>query len=187
VVPLTSLWAPILLSAVVVFLASFVVHMVLPFHRRDWGKVPSEDAVMDALRPFAIAPGDYMLPCARDREAMKSPEFKEKFKRGPVALITVLTGEFTMGKRLAQWFVYLLVVGALAGLVAGTTLPPGAPHEHVFHLVALVAFASYGLALWQNSIWYSRSWLTTLKSNVDALIYALLTAAIFGWLWPTVA
>ena len=70
---------------------------------------------------------------------------------------------------------------------SATTLPLGAPHEHVFHLVALVAFASYGLALWQNSIWYSRSWLTTLKSNVDALIYALLTAAIFAWLWPNVA
>jgi len=32
-VPLTSLWAPILLSAVIVFVASSIMHMVLPFHR----------------------------------------------------------------------------------------------------------------------------------------------------------
>ena len=33
-------------------------------------------------------------------------------------------------------------------------------------------------------IWYRRSLLTTIKSSVDGLIYALLTAGTFGWLWP---
>ena len=99
-------------------------------------------------------------------------------------MMTVMSGQFAMGKKFAQWFVYLLVVGALAGSVAGHTLAPGAPFEHVFHIVGLVAFAGHGLALWPISIWYERSWTTTLKSNIDALIYALLTAGIFGWLWP---
>jgi len=183
-VSLASLWIPILLSAVAVFLVSFLIHMVLPYHRSDYGKVPFEDSVMDALRKFGIAPGDYMIPCAGGLEAMKSPEFKEKLKRGPVALMTVMTGGFSMGRRLAQWFVYLIVVGVFAALVACGTLAPGADRHTVFHTIALVAFAGYGLALWQNSIWYSRSWKTTLKSNFDALVYALLTGAIFVWLWP---
>jgi len=183
-VSLASLWIPILLSAVAVFLVSFLIHMVLPYHRSDYGKVPFEDSVMDALRKFGIAPGDYMIPCAGGPEAMKSPEFKEKLKRGPVALMTVMTGGFSMGRRLAQWFVYLIVVGVFAALVACGTLAPGADRHTVFHTIALVAFAGYGLALWQNSIWYSRSWKTTLKSNFDALVYALLTGAIFVWLWP---
>jgi hypothetical protein len=34
------------------------------------------------------------------------------------------------------------------------------------------------------SIWYHRSWGTTLRYTVDGLVYALLTAGIFGWLWP---
>ena len=183
-VALASLWAPILVSSVIVFVASSVVHLVLPYHRSDYGKVPSEDAVMDALRRFNIASGDYMIPCAGSSNAMKSPEFKEKVKRGPVALLTVMPGGFGMGKRLAQWFVYLIVVGIFAGYVAGRALGPQAPYLSVFRFVGAVAFAGYGLALWQNSIWYSRSWATTCKSNVDALIYALLTAGTFGWLWP---
>jgi len=183
-VSLTTLWAPILLSAVAVFLASSLIHMVLPYHRNDYRKVPSEDAVMDALRKFGIGPGDYMMPRPETRDAMKSPEFRAKLDRGPVAMMTVMAGGFTMGKRLAQWFVYLIVVGIFAALVAGTTLGRGADHHAVFHTVALVAFAGYGLALWQNSIWYSRSWSTTIKSTVDAAVYALATALIFAWLWP---
>jgi hypothetical protein len=34
------------------------------------------------------------------------------------------------------------------------------------------------------SIWYSRAWINTIKSTIDGLIYALLTAGTFGWLWP---
>ena len=183
-VPLMSLWAPILLSAVAVFIASSVIHMLLPYHRSDYGKVPSEDAVMEALRKFNIPPGDYHMPRPASPKDMKSPEFQEKFKKGPVAMLTVMSGDMGMGKRLAQWFVYLLVVGAFAGLVAGHTVAPGASFKRVSHVVGVVAFGGYGLALWQNSIWYSRSWSTTLKSNIDALIYAVLTGAIFGWLWP---
>ncbi len=180
----TSLWLPILISAVACFIASSLIHMVLPYHRSDYKKVPSEDAVMDALRKFSIPPGDYHMPRPDNAQAMKSPEFQEKFKKGPVVMMTVMAGEFSMGKKFAQWFVYLLVVSAFAGCVAGNALAPGAPFEHVFHFVGLVAFASYGLALWPISIWYERSWGTTLKSNIDALIYAVATAAIFAWLWP---
>jgi len=38
--------------------------------------------------------------------------------------------------------------------------------------------------LWQMSIWYRRSWSTTLKATLDGVIYGLLTGGAFGWLWP---
>ncbi|HET7109995.1 MAG TPA: hypothetical protein VFI41_03915, partial [Gemmatimonadales bacterium] len=61
--PLGSLWLPILLSAVAVFIVSAVIHMALQFwHRNDFRTVPNEDAVMAALRPFDIPPGDYIVP-----------------------------------------------------------------------------------------------------------------------------
>ena len=47
-----------------------------------------------------------------------------------------------------------------------------------------LSFAGYSLALLQNSIWLGRSWSTTLKSVFDGLVYALITAGTFGWLWP---
>jgi len=146
--------------------------------------VPSEDEVMEVLRKFQILPGDYVIPRAGGREAMKSPEYLEKVKRGPVAILTVMTGGFAMGRRLGQWFLYLIVIGIFSGYIAGRTLGPGAPYMTVFRFVGTVAFMGYGLALWQNSIWYGRPWGTTFKSNVDSLVYALLTAGTFGWLWP---
>jgi hypothetical protein len=50
--------------------------------------------------------------------------------------------------------------------------------------VGATAFIGHAAALWQMSIWYHRAWTTTIKSTVDGLIYALLTAGVFGWLWP---
>jgi hypothetical protein len=184
-VTLTSLWLPILLSAVIVFFASFVIHMVLPFHRKDYGKVPSEDDVMAALRQFSIAPGDYFIPCASGPAEMKTPEYKKKVELGPLLIMTVLGKDaYNMGRRLLQWFLFTVVVGMFAACVAGRTLAPGTPYIQVFRIAGTVAFAGYALGLWQNSIWYSKKWSTTLKSTFDGLVYALLTAGVFGWLWP---
>jgi hypothetical protein len=183
--PLVSLWLPILLSAVGVFLASSVLHMFTGWHKSDYRKVPNEDRVMDTLRPLAIPPGDYMMPRPGSTEEMRSPAFVEKFKKGPVMMFTIMPGgSMAMGKNLAQWFLFSVVVGIFAAYVAGGALPPGASYRAVFHFAGLTAFVAYTLALWPMSIWYHRSWITTIKATVDGLIYALLTAGVFAWLWP---
>ena len=184
-VPLTELWLPILLSAVVVFLASNVMHMVLPHHRNDYGQLPKEDQVMEALRKFAIPPGDYMMPRAAGMAEMKSPAFKEKWKRGPVASMTFMPPDHNfMGVTLVQWFVYCLVVSIFAAYIASRAVGRGAPYLEVSRFASTTAFAGYGLALWQNSIWYRRKWSTTLKANLDSLLYGFLTGGMLGWLWP---
>lgn len=185
-VPLMSLLIPILLSAVIVFVASSIIHMVLPYHRGDFDKVPSEDEVRDALRSFDIPPGDYVIPCAGNSKEMGSPEFIEKSTRGPVAFLTVLpSGPPSMGGSLAQWFVYCVVVGVFAAYIAGHAVQAGEDYLSVFRYVGATAFLGYSLALVQVSIWYKRNWSTTLKSMFDGLVYALLTAGTFGWLWPS--
>ena len=184
-VALTSLWAPILIAAVLVFVVSSIIHMVLPYHRSDYGTLPAEDDVMEALRRFKIPPGDYLMPYAGTPDRMRSQEFQEKMKRGPVAMMTMMeSGPPSMGKPLAMWFIYSLVVGLFAGYIASRTLPSGAEYIQVFRITGTVAFAGYALALWQHTIWYKRSAATTAKSTFDGLIYALLTAGVFGWLWP---
>jgi hypothetical protein len=92
--------------------------------------------------------------------------------------------QIAMGSSLIQWFLYSVVVGALAAYVTGRAVGPGAAYLDVFRFVAISAFLGYSLALAQASIWYKRSWTVTLKSMIDGLIYALLTAGVFGWLWP---
>ena len=182
-VPVTSLWAPVVLAAALVFVVSSILHMVLPYHRTDWARLPSEDEVMDALRRYKIPPGDYMLPCAGTPDAMRTTEFQDKMKRGPVAVMTMMeSGPPSMGKSLAMWFVYALVVGVFAGYVTGRALPRDADYMQVFRFAGTVAFTGYALALWQNTIWYKRSVSATLKSTFDGLVYALLTAGCFGWL-----
>src|SRR5512137_1274254 len=89
---LSALWLPILLSSIIVFVVSSIVHMVLPWHKGDYPRIPNEDKVMDALRPLAIPPGDYMVPRAGSMKDMKSPEFMDKLKKGPVMVVTMLPG-----------------------------------------------------------------------------------------------
>jgi|SRR5689334_20465537 len=181
---LSSLWLPILLSAVAVFVASSVLHMLTPWHKTDFQKLPNEERTREGLRALAIPPGDYMTPCPSSPEEMKSPEFAEKMKQGPRMVMTVMpTGPVSMGRPLGMWFAYCAVISLFAAYVAATALPRGAPYMQVFHLVSVAAFMGYSLALWPMSIWYQRSWATTIKSTIDGLIYGLLTAGVFGWLW----
>jgi len=184
-VGITSLLLPILVSAVFVFLVSSVIHMVLKYHRTDFGKIPSEDGVLEALRKFNIPEGDYVFPHAGSPEAMKNPDYGEKCKKGPIGFLTVMKpGAPTMGTSLLQWFLYCVLASLFAAYVAGQALDPGAPYLSVFCIAGTTAFTGYGLALLQNSIWYKRKWSTTLKSVFDAMIYALVTAGTIGWLWP---
>ena len=116
---------------------------------------------------------------------MRSPQFMEKFKRGPVMMFTVMPGgSMAMGRNMVQWFVYCVVISFFAAYVAGRALGVGAEYLRVFRFVGVTAFLAYAAALWPMSIWYRRSWLTTFKGTVDGLVYALLTAGTFGWLWP---
>lgn len=184
-VPLTSLVIPILVSAVIVFVASSIMHMVLPYHKGDMRKLPKEDEVLEALRRFNLPPGDYGAPHPGSAAGMKQPEFIEKRKKGPIVLMTVAPGRPpSMAANLVQWFLYSILVSLFAAYIAGRALAPGADYLTVFRFVGTTAFMGYSLGLLQHSIWYMRNWGTTLKSVFDGLVYALLTAGVFGWLWP---
>ncbi len=184
-VTIVSLWLPILLSAVAVFIISSLIHMFLGYHNTDFKKLPSEDQVMDNLSKFNIPPGDYMMPHSSSGKEKNTQEFKDKLNKGPVAFATIFpTGQITMGTSLALWFIYCVIVGIFAAYISGHALGPRAGFLGVFKFAGVTAFAGYSLALLQNSIWYKRNWTATFKSMFDGLIYALFTAGIFGWLWP---
>jgi hypothetical protein len=184
-VPLTSLVLPIVIAAVLVFVASSIIHMFTTIHRNDVKRVPSEDEVMAALRPYNIPPGDYVLPHVGSSANMKNPDVVAKLNKGPVVFMTVMpTGVPGMGSSLVQWFLYCILISVFAGYLAGRALAPGAEYLEVFRFAGTAAFAGYALALMQNSIWWKRDWVVTLKNMVDGLVYGLLTAGAFGWLWP---
>jgi hypothetical protein len=182
---LAALWLPILLSAVFVFIVSSIIHMTPLWHKSDYPALPNQDQVTIALRSLAIPPGDHFLPRAKDMKEMRTPEFKEKFKAGPVIFMTVLANpSMSMARPLTLWFIYTLVMNFLAAYVASRTLAPGADRAMVFYVVGTTAFIGYAAALWQMSIWYGRALSMTIKATIDGLIYAAVTAGTFVWLWP---
>jgi hypothetical protein len=183
---LSELWQPIVLSAVMVFFVSSVMHMVLPFHKKDFKSLPNEDRAVEALRALNIPPGEYFLPtCAHSMKEVNSPEMKAKFERGPVGWMTILpNGVPVIGKNLMQWFLYTLVISVFAAYLTDVALPPNADYLAVFRFAGTVAVLAYATSNVTNSIWKASSWSTTLKFVFDGVLYGLVTAGVFGWLWP---
>jgi hypothetical protein len=183
---LRALWLPIVLSSVFVFLASTLIHMAMQWwHKSDYGNLRDEDKVMDALRPFGLPPGDYTVPNCSSSAEMRTSEFRDKLQKGPVIMLTVMpNGMINMGKSLTLWFLYLVAVGFFAAYISCHALSAGATHRSICRFAGVTSFLGYSAAIWQMSIWYRRSWLTTIKVTIDGLIYAAITAGTFAWLWP---
>jgi hypothetical protein len=182
-VSLMSLWLPILLSAVVVFIASSVVWMVVQYHNSDWKKLPDEEGARAALR--GAAPGQYSVPHAASSADRNNPEWQQKYKDGPAAMLYVVPhGSLAMGKQLTQWFVYCLVVSFLVAYLTSVALPAGTEYLHVFRISGTVAVLTYAGAAPMRAIWFGSTWSSAIKDTLDGLIYGLLTAGVFGWLWP---
>jgi hypothetical protein len=183
-VPLTALWLPIIVSAVFVFVASSIMHMVLPYHRNDYGQLPDEDKILATLRAAAVKRGLYVFPYCTHKD-MKSPALIEKQKQGPVGFVTILpSGPPAMSKFLIQWFVFCLVIGFFVAYLTGHTVAPGTQYLAVFRVAGTAAFLAYGLGNLSNGIWKGQPWSSTIKEVIDGLVFGLLTAGTFGWLWP---
>lgn len=183
-VPLSALCVPIVLSAVIVFIASSIMHVVLPYHRGDYKKVPDEDKALSALRAAGLTRGLYVFPFCEPKE-MKSPAMVEKYKQGPVGMMTVFpTGQPFLPKFLGLWFGYCLIIAFFVAYLAAQTIAPGTDYLQVFRVVGTAAFLAFGLGLLSNGIWKSMPWGFVIKEVVDGLVYALLMAGTFGWRWP---
>jgi hypothetical protein len=182
---LAALWQPIVLSAVLVFILSAIIHMVLKYHNSDYHRLPSEDAVRAAIRSGNPGPGQYIFPHAADMKECETPEMQQKFAEGPVGVLYLKRpGPPTMGPALAQWFLFILWVSLLVAFVASRAIAPGTEYLPVFCTVAAVAFLAYAAGVLPASIWMGKPWAVTAKEMFDGLLYALVTAGAFGWLWP---
>lgn len=181
----TSFWLPTLLSGVLVFLAGAFLQMATKWHHSDYGLLPDEESFRAVVGPLAIPPGDYTVPRPSFREDMRSPEFVKKVDEGLHVMMTVLpSGMPGMGSMIVYQVLYTLFVSWFAGHFSLRVLGAAAGNHDIIHTVWGISFAAYGLALWPLAIWYRRSLKTTIKANVDAAIYAAITALVFVWLWP---
>jgi hypothetical protein len=184
-VPLSALWLPILLSAVLVFVVSAIIHMVLKYHNSDYKPLANEEVVRAAIRAGNPAPGQYVFPYCQDMKEMESPAMKQKFIDGPNGMLTLRRpGPFTMTPNLVQWFLFTLVVSAMIAYIAAHVIPAGGPYRRVFRVVGAIGFLTYGFGQFTAAIWMGKPWRVAIKEAIDGLIYGMVTAGIFGWLWP---
>jgi hypothetical protein len=184
-VPIPDLWLPILVATVLVFAASSLVWMVLPHHKSDTRRLPDEAAATDVLGKQGLAPGLYRFPWASTMAETKDPAFVEKLNKGPVGLLTILpSGPFNMARSLGLWVGYLTVVGIFVAYLTGRVLPPGTHYLQVFRVAGTAAFLAYSGAQLPAAIWWGKPLKAAVKEIVDGLLYGLLTAGAFGWLWP---
>jgi hypothetical protein len=180
----SSLVLPVLLSAVLVFIVSSILHAVLTYHNKDFQKLANEDEVRAAIRK-GNSRGMYMIPSCESHAEKRSPETVKKFEEGPVGLLVLRTpGAIKMGPFLGQWFVYTIVVSFLLAYVARSTLHPGATYLQVFRVVSVSGWLAYAWQSPSDSIWKGQTWSATFKALFDGLVYAAFTAGVFGWLWP---
>jgi hypothetical protein len=184
-VSLGALWLPILLSAVFVFIVSSIIHMVLKYHNSDYRQLSNEDAVRAAIRAGNPSPGQYILPYVMDMKEMEKPEVKQKYLEGPLGLLYLRKpGPVNMGPYLAQWFVFILVVSFFVAYVAANALGAGTLYLKVFQIVGATGFLAYAGGAIPASIWMGKPWKVAWKEAFDGLVYGLVTAGTFGWLWP---
>jgi len=182
---LTELWLPIMVSAAFVFVVSSILHMVIPIHKGDFKKLPSEDKLLAAMREAGVGRGAYMFPCPDCMKDMGSPEMLEKYKNGPVgSMIVIPNGPPAMGKSLVLWFLYTILVGIFVAYVVNLSLGPGADFMAVFRMAGTIGVLAYATAAIPDSIWKGQAWGITAKFIFDGVVYGLVTGATFGWLWP---
>jgi hypothetical protein len=184
-VSLGALWLPVLLSAVFVFITSSILHMVFRYHSATYTRLPNEDAVRTAIRAGNPGPGQYIIPHAGGMKEMETPEMQQKYAEGPVGVLNLRrAGKPSMGPYLVQWFVFTLVVSFFVAYVAAHAVAPGTVYLEVFRLVGAVAFLAYAAGQFPAAIWMGKPWSVATIEAFDGLLYALVTAGTFGWLWP---
>jgi hypothetical protein len=181
----SALLLPSLISAVLVFFVSSLIHMVIKWHQCEYKTFSNEDEVRAAIRKSAPVPGKYVVPFCKNSKEMASPEMLKKYTEGPNVVMYVRpNGVVKLGPFLGQWFAYSLVVSLLAGYVGRAAVPAGAEYLHVFQVVGAAAWLAYAWTGPQESIWMGKPWSSTAVYMIDGLIYAALTAGSFAWLWP---
>lgn len=183
---LLALWLPILLSAVVVFVISCLVHMVLKWHASDYNGFANENDVRAAINAGKPTSGRYVIPFCKDMKEMGSADMQQKYREGPVGHIMLgATGMPSIGKFMSQWFVWVLVVSTVSAYLAARLCGLDHSHAHIAaKLVGAVTFIAHGFGTVTESIWGLRPWSSSIKYLLDAALYGLGAGLVILWLWP---
>jgi hypothetical protein len=182
--PFGSLWLPVVVSAVAVWLVSSVLHMVLKYHKADYKALGNNEAAAAAALK-GLAPGVYPIPYCADPSQMKDPAMQKRYQEGPVGMLTIIpSGPPAMGKYLGLWFAFCFLISFTTGYLARHTLTSTSAGLDIMQITGTLAFVGYGYGHIMDSIWKGQPWSNAIRGLIDALIYAIVTGLVFRYLWP---
>ncbi|MEL7471736.1 MAG: hypothetical protein AAGK04_00335 [Planctomycetota bacterium] len=185
---LIALWIPTVAAAAACFILSTLFWTALPLHDRDYNELPDPDAFNDFFAAQKIRHGEqYMFPFSRDKKHMSTPEFQERYNKGPWGTLRVFPGKANMGKNIVLTFAYFLISSFLIGYVLSVALEPGAAFARVFQLGATVGVLAHTTAPFLNHIWFRPPGRAMLTGVVDGVTYGLVTGLVFAWQFPEAA
>lgn len=147
-----------IVGAVVVFLVSFVFHMVTNLGETGIKPLPNEDSVLSMMRSSIPDSGLYVFPGA-DMSAQKDPAaqaaYMAKYKAGPTGILAYTKGgnDLAFGKLLANQFLLGLVAALLVSWILAITASATSYGSRVLivFLAALFGGFVYTLPYWN---WY---------------------------------
>lgn len=176
---LSELWLPIVVSAFLVWVTSFITHVLLPHHKSEWKGLPNEDDFSNLMR--STPAGKYMFPFGSMND-MKEAAFQEKMNRGPNGLLILWDGPVSMGRNLGLTLLFYLVVGVFVAYLGFHAIEPTDDYLARFRLCGTAALLAHGFGWISFFIWfrYGNFW----PNFLDAVLYAGVTAGTFAWLWP---
>ena len=180
-VELISLFFPVLLTTVALFISGFLCWAILPNHKPDWQKLPNEDEFLDAIAELNLPRGNFAYPHAMDQQSMESDTYKRAVERGTFGTVQVWGEAPKMGTNLIRQVVYLLVTNSCLAYLSTLALPAGADFMQVFRFVATAALLTFTVAVVPGTIWFKNRLTGYL---IDGVIQAVIVGAIFGSMWP---
>lgn len=180
-----QLWQPILLATLLCFMMSAIVWMFGPHHKKEFKGPPNTDGIMDLLRQGNVEAGAYMFPFGDRANKAEFEASMKKFAEGPAGLMYIFPkGKMNMGKMMGQQIVFFLLVNVMLAFIGHRIGLDQRSYLHVFKTVGAIAFMTYAVGSAPESIWFGRPWKSYLLTGFDGVLYALVTAGTFGWLWP---
>jgi hypothetical protein len=180
---LVQLWLPIVISAVLVFVVSAATHMLIPARQAEWGHLAKEAELQEALR--GAAPGLYGFPMPAKGFERGQPAALKRWAAGPSGWLSLVpAGPINMGRNLGLSLLMNLFVSAVAASVAAHALGVAPHYRAVFRLVGTLGFLAYAVGPVYEAIWYWKPVRSLAYTAVDALLYGMVMAGTFGWLWP---
>ena len=186
-VSIPELWLPILVATVLVFVASNLVWMVLPHHKSDARRLPDEAAALGRAGQAGPEAGPLPLPVGQLDGRDEGPGLRREAEQGtggaadgdperPVQHGSVarpvdrLPGRGRHLRRLRH--------GPRARRPAPTTSRSSASRA------PWPSWPTRGAQLPARHLVGQAAGRRAVKEILDGLLYGLLTAGAFGWLWP---